>query len=593
MRIKIYKILNSYLFIFINLILNKCETNLTNIQMQIPTVTDFQVLKLNHETSKQPKKKKKRKQTNNNNQHSRSNLLKTHQTNNNATNQNATTTVKKRSALGALAALAVSLNLLLASRLVLSLVPMDNSRLLELLKPFYPLGEDAFDDPVAFIRARKFIAETHYVRTKDNYVLTLHRVVNPLVPAHQRHLLKPVILQHGLLTSSFNFLISSDRNRDRPRFDPRDLTRQHALDTDANYYSAGGPPHSLFSWQKMLVTLKDLTSAKLLGITDHSDKLASNGQTRISDALAFSLANEAFDVWMPNSRGSTYSLNHTHYDYKTDWQYWDFSFHEMALYDLPACVDYVLAARNRKSVSYVGHSQGNLMMFIAQSYNPKFWAAKIKPFVAMAPVAFIPNVYFGLPRALLNLISPLLTPTQVNELVKGQVLAKSAATERSLDIICLPKWSEPVCDLILTVMLGNNFLRANRTLTPTVAHHIPEGTSILNALHFGYMIKTKQFQAFDFGARENLRRYGSAQNPRYKIENIVSPDIAFVSGQSDTLATMSNVATTRSMLRVRLVDDFVVPDKWWGHADYMYAIGAGKLVNARMIALINKYRMVD
>lgn len=406
----------------------------------------------------------------------------------------------------------------------------------------------------------------------------MHRIINPLVPQNLRSRLKPVMLQHGLFTSSFNFIISSDRNRDRPRFDPRDLTRTRPLNVHI--------PEPLFSWRRILETYNDLTLAKL-GITEHSDRW----EPYISDSLAFEMANQGYDVWMGNARGSTYSLNHTHFDYRYDWIYWDFSFHEIGLYDLPAQIDYILNVRQRKSLAYIGHSQGNLAMFILQSFHPE-WAQKIKPFIAMAPIAFIPNVYFGSVRTFIKAISPFITTMRLNEILKGQILPKSGATESALDVVCVPKYTTPICDIILSLMLGNNLKRANHSLTPIVAHHIPEGTSALNILHFGQLIESGEFRSFNFGPRENLRRYGSTVNPYYPIKNIISPDIAFIVGRTDTLATMSNVAITRSMLNVPLIDDYVVPDIAWGHADYMYAIGAGRIANSRMIGLCDRYRLV-
>lgn len=344
---------------------------------------------------------------------------------------------------------------------------------------------------------------------------------------------------------------------------------------------------ALFSWQRMLETINDMTLAKL-GLSQTSDQYQ---KPEVSESLAFEMANQGYDVWMGNSRGSTYSLNHTKLDHRYDWRYWDFSFHEIALYDLPASIEYILSQRQRKSLAYIGHSQGNLAMFILQSYHPE-WSQRVKPFIAMAPIAFIPDVYFGMVKLVVRALSPILTPTSLNRVLKGQLLPKSASTERALDLVCLPKWTEPICDLMLTLMVGNNFKRANHSLTPIVAHHIPEGTSVLNVLHFGQLVASGEFRAFDFGPRENLRRYGTAVNPYYQIGKINSPDIAFVSGRTDTLATMKNVQITRSMLKVKLMDDFVVPDLAWGHADYMYAIGAGRLANTHMIGVCDRYKLV-
>lgn len=451
----------------------------------------------------------------------------------------------------------------------------------KILNPFHELGPDAFADPPQLIRSRKFQAEVHHVTTKDNYILTLHRIVNPLVPKNLRPKLKPVLLQHGLFTSSFNFLLSSDANNDRPRFDPRDLVRTRPL----NVYT----PHPPFSWQKFLEYSNDYIWSRLY-LTQPTDRwFAPN----MSESLGFEMANQGYDVWLGNARGSTYSLNHTKYDYRSDWRYWDFSFHEIGIYDTPAQIDYILKLRKRKSLAFLGHSQGNLGMFILQSFHPE-WKDKVKPFIAMAPIAFIPNVYHGTVRVLIKLIeSTVITTTQLNRVLKGRIFPKDPTTGRALDLVCLPKWTTQLCNIALSMITGDNPARTNSTLLPILAHHIPEGTSILNILHFGQMVESGQFQAFNFGPRENLRRYGQLSAPFYPIRNIKSPDIAFVIGRTDPLSTARNVELTKSMLSVPLMDFYVISDPFWGHADYMYATGAGRLANAHMIGLMDRYRLVD
>ena len=53
------------------------------------------------------------------------------------------------------------------------------------------------------------------------------------------------------------------------------------------------------------------------------------------------MADAGYDVWMGNVRGNRYSTNHTTLNVK-DPKFWEFSFDEMALHDLPTMVDYVL-----------------------------------------------------------------------------------------------------------------------------------------------------------------------------------------------------------------------------------------------------------
>ena len=75
------------------------------------------------------------------------------------------------------------------------------------------------------------------------------------------------------------------------------------------------------------------------------------------NSLAFILADNGYDVWMNNSRGNRYSRYHVHLDPDTDKpQFWDYSFEDMAKYDLPALFNYILIKTVVKSVSYIGHS---------------------------------------------------------------------------------------------------------------------------------------------------------------------------------------------------------------------------------------------
>lgn len=104
-------------------------------------------------------------------------------------------------------------------------------------------------------------------------------------------------------------------------------------------------------------------------------------------SLGFYLASHGYDVWLGNARGTRYSNNHTTLDNKS-FEYWDFSFHEVAVKDLPSCIDYILELTNNEQISYIGHSQGATVFFVLMSQLPEY-NKKINVMYAMAPILSI------------------------------------------------------------------------------------------------------------------------------------------------------------------------------------------------------------
>src|SRR5690348_5335807 len=58
------------------------------------------------------------------------------------------------------------------------------------------------------ISSRGFIPQVHEVTTADGYILTVHRIINPLL-VNNGLKKKPVILQHGLLCSSSDWVVNN------------------------------------------------------------------------------------------------------------------------------------------------------------------------------------------------------------------------------------------------------------------------------------------------------------------------------------------------------------------------------------------------
>ena len=90
----------------------------------------------------------------------------------------------------------------------------------------------------------------------------------------------------------------------------------------------------------------------------------------MDNSIAYYFVNKGYDVWFGNNRGNKYSCKHEKYSTK-DPEYWDFSFQEMADYDVPTFIDFVKEKTGNDKITVLGHSQGAIQMFAALSENTK------------------------------------------------------------------------------------------------------------------------------------------------------------------------------------------------------------------------------
>ncbi|KAE9322187.1 hypothetical protein PR003_g17300 [Phytophthora rubi] len=328
------------------------------------------------------------------------------------------------------------------------------------------------------------------------------------------------------------------------------------------------------------------------GLLDSSFTFVSNFRNQ---SLAYVLADAGFDVWLGNNRGTTWSRSHL--DYSTDdAEFWDFTWEDMGLYDLPAFVNHILDITGRSTVSYVGHSEGTTQAFVGFSKNQEI-AKKVDYFGALAPVAwtghttaqlFVALAKLKVDNAFLNLgFTSFLPHTDLLETLLS-------------DVVCTNL--DKLCDSAIGLIAGPS-VNLNATRIPVYLSQTPAGTSVKNMAHYAQGIRDDTFASYDYGCScvrllginlcsslicKNKAVYGSFDPPAYPVGAMVYPRTGFYIGATDTFATSADIA----QIRAGLPSGTIVHEKTvaaFSHLDFTWAQNANELVYQDLLAQLKKY----
>ncbi|KAH9407141.1 Alpha/beta-hydrolase lipase region [Tyrophagus putrescentiae] len=390
------------------------------------------------------------------------------------------------------------------------------------------------------VRSHGFNLELHNVTTADGYILTLHRLVDVKeeeeveiagVSGQKRRWFyqtetekkqsakKPVIVQHGLFGSSADFLVSSPF--------------LYANDGFAGNFSK-------FS------------------------------QRKTGDNLGFALhLTDRYDVWLTNSRGNRYSRGHIKYS-DNDHAYWRFSFDQMAQYDAPAIVEYVLKAT--AGVTEPSATQGTASIFALLTLQPSY-ADIIRPVIALAPVSTVADI-----KSPIRYLAPL---NPVLRAVGGEFAFSSPYVNWLSKMLCRNYVEEKyICENVVFLFSGFDAAHLNCSRIPVYFQFLPSTVSTWEIAHWGQLVSSGRFARFDYGSEaENRAIYGTPQPPDF----------------NDYLSSVPDQERLIRVLKqggVNLVD-YVVPDPRWTHIDFAIGKNAGRLVYDKVIEVLDKYTSSD
>lgn len=243
----------------------------------------------------------------------------------------------------------------------------------------------------------------------------------------------------------------------------------------------------------------------------------------------------ATPVYLVNPGGNKYSCKHRSLK-PSEEAFWDFSMDQLALFDVPDTVDYILKVTGSPSLSYIGFSQGSALGFSSLSLNSPL-NKKVNLFIALAPSTKPLGLDNKTIHSLVNA-----SPDVIFLLFGRRSLLTSLPFWQS---IFTPQTFSWILDICMWGLFGwNSEFMNHKSIT---YRHLYSYTSVkcvvmmLNKVHWFQIMKTGVFQMFDDNPAvlPGAEKHGY-QVPRYPTKQIETP-IAIFYGGKDTLPDLNYI----------------------------------------------------
>ncbi|KAG5545657.1 hypothetical protein RHGRI_017965 [Rhododendron griersonianum] len=282
-------------------------------------------------------------------------------------------------------------------------------------------------------------------------------------------------------------------------------------------------------------------------------------------SLGFILADNGYDVWLANTRGTKYSSGHTSLS-PSDPAYWNWSWDELAGYDLPASVQY-----------------GTLMALAAFSKQQSL--NMIRSAALLSPIAYLDQITTLLGKAAaysmigdvtINIYYHILTSDSDKNLAREAVTSFMKGICKITNIDCSSESS------LTSAFAGNiNLMTYFPSTMDAVAKYGPQPTATKNMLHLAQMVRQGTIAMYDYGSEDdNNEHYGQPTPPVYNMSSIPNDLPLFLAhGGQDYLSDPMDVQTLMGALSDHDADKLVVlyPEEY-AHLDFTLAGNANQVV---------------
>ncbi|KAK1137188.1 hypothetical protein K0M31_001712 [Melipona bicolor] len=304
-------------------------------------------------------------------------------------------------------------------------------------------------------------------------------------------------------------------------------------------------------------------------------------------ALAYLLCDNNYDVWLGNARGNAYSRKHKQYTTK-DKEFWDFSWHEIGYYDLPATIDYILEYTGHAELYYVGYSQGTTAFYVMASEKSEY-NQKIKGMVSLAPIAFLSNHRSPLIKFIVHFYGLMEWGSSYCNV--HQWFPRNRLQARALGTLIRNapgSLTKGVCVGWFSLIAGFGSDQLDKSMLPLILGHFPAGSSAKQIIHYGQNVLSGSFRKFDHGPTKNLKIYGSTQPPKYDLEKVKTPITIFYS-ENDFLTDPTDITKLTDKLpnvtEIRKIEYLK-----FNHVDYLWGRDARMLLYNAVLTVLKRFR---
>ncbi|XP_046451056.1 lipase 3-like [Daphnia pulex] len=285
-------------------------------------------------------------------------------------------------------------------------------------------------------------------------------------------------------------------------------------------------------------------------------------------SLAFRLADLGYDVWLGNARGNIYSRKHANIDPSSE-AYWKFSWDQMGTFDIPSVVNYILTKTGRAKLSYIGHSMGCAMFFVAMINRPEL-NDRIEVMMALAPATALAQM-----KSPIRYFAPFATPLQiVLRLLRTRAfLTRDDLMHRLQAAFCREQDRHKTffCRNMVFALVDDDLRNISPDLWPVMDGHVPAGTSVRTAAQFAQNYNSGEtFIPYSYGWLRNLQRYnGRLTPPPYELNKVTCPVYIFY-GDNDLLVGPGDVAWLAGKLG-NVKESIKVDHELYNHFDFLWA----------------------